>query len=119
MASAMAAAHLVISRAGAITLAEICAAGRPSILIPLTIAGGHQIENARVLVEAGAAEMLSGEEEGDRSLAMRLAALFDDRSRLEAMSAAARDRGLPRATEHIADRVEHWALRRRRKEERA
>ena len=47
VAAAMATASLVISRAGAITLAEICAAGRPSLLVPLTLAGGHQRDNAR------------------------------------------------------------------------
>ncbi|HEV2846846.1 MAG TPA: undecaprenyldiphospho-muramoylpentapeptide beta-N-acetylglucosaminyltransferase, partial [Thermoanaerobaculia bacterium] len=58
VAGAMAASHLLVSRAGAITLAEICAAGRPSLLVPLAIAQGHQVDNARVLVDAGGAEMI-------------------------------------------------------------
>src|SRR4028118_2159180 len=53
----MASSHLLVSRAGAITLAEICAAGRASLLVPLAIAQGHQVDNARVLADAGAAEM--------------------------------------------------------------
>jgi UDP-N-acetylglucosamine--N-acetylmuramyl-(pentapeptide) pyrophosphoryl-undecaprenol N-acetylglucosamine transferase len=57
---ALAAAHLVISRAGAITLAELCAAGRPSILVPLAIAAGHQQGNAEALARAGAARVLAG-----------------------------------------------------------
>ena len=53
MAKALASHHLVISRAGAITLAEICAAGRPTLLVPLTLAAGHQLGNgfANVVVK--------------------------------------------------------------------
>ena len=58
VAGAMAASHLLVSRAGAITLAEICAAGRASLLVPLAIAQGHQVDNARLIAEAGAAEMI-------------------------------------------------------------
>ena len=55
MAAAMGRASLVISRAGAITLAEICAVGRPAILVPLAMAGAHQADNAAALAQAGAA----------------------------------------------------------------
>ena len=58
VAGAMARSHLVISRAGAITVAEIAAAGRPSVLVPLPLAGGHQVDNARAFEEAGAARVV-------------------------------------------------------------
>jgi len=111
MAKAMASAHLVISRAGAVTLAEICAAGRPSILIPLTIAGGHQVSNARSLSEAGASILFEGTSTEDGSLADVLSSVFEDRVRLVSMALAARARALPRAAQDIADRLEHWSGR--------
>ena len=59
MADGYAVADLVVSRAGMITVAELCAWGLPSILIPLpTAAADHQTHNARVLAEAGASVML-------------------------------------------------------------
>ena len=110
VAGAMAASHLLVSRAGAITLAEICAAGRPSLLVPLAIAEGHQVDNARVLAEAGAAGMIvwdqrSNELSADR-LAARLEELLADGGRLAAMGHAARALARPRAASEIADRVE-------------
>jgi len=106
VAAAMARAHLVISRAGAITLAEICAAGRPALLVPLALAGAHQITNARRLVEAGAAELLPAESASAETLAEVLGRLLGERERLEAMGRAARLIACPDAAEAIADRVE-------------
>ena len=110
VAAAMAESHLVVSRAGAITLAEICAAGRPSLLVPLALAGGHQMTNARRLDARGAAEVLAAEG-GAEALAHELAAtltrLLGDRAGLEAMAAAARELSRPGAAGAIADRVEH------------
>ena len=106
VAGAMARSHLVISRAGAITLAEICAAGRASLLVPLAIAQGHQVDNARALVHAGAAGMiLSGELTPER-LAERLDHLMPDLERLARMGQAARALAHPRAAAEIADRLE-------------
>lgn len=105
VAGAMARSHLVISRAGAITLAEICAAGRPVLLVPLTLAGGHQGTNAHRLRAAGAAEVLP-EAAGEEGLAEILAGLLGDRTRLEAMAGAARRLGRSDAASAIADRVE-------------
>ena len=109
VAAAMARASLVVSRAGAITLAEICAAGRPSLLAPLGLAGGHQRENARALAAAGAA--LVFEESGARAetLAERLVELCGDGARLTAMGARARALARPGAAAAIADRVEELA----------
>jgi UDP-N-acetylglucosamine--N-acetylmuramyl-(pentapeptide) pyrophosphoryl-undecaprenol N-acetylglucosamine transferase len=103
---AMAASHLVLSRAGAVTLAEICAAGRPSLLFPLALAAGHQLENARALELAGAAQAAAGAEATDAAaLAGRLALLLR-REPLAAMARAARTLARPRAASTIVDLVE-------------
>ena len=109
VAAAMAASHLLVSRAGAITLAEVCAAGRPSLLLPLAIAQGHQVENARVLADAGAAEMIPSDQVSAERLADLLAGLLADGERLAAMGRAARALARPRAAADIADRVERVA----------
>ncbi len=76
VAAAFAGAHLVVSRAGAITLAELCAAGRPSVLVPLAIAAGHQQGNAEALERAGAARVLRGDDATPERLAALLAELI-------------------------------------------
>ena len=106
VAGAMASSHLVLSRAGAIATAEICAAGRPSLLVPLAIAQGHQIENARLLAEAGAAEVLFGAEVTAERLASLLVELLADSNRLARMAQAARTLARPGAAAAIADRLE-------------
>jgi UDP-N-acetylglucosamine--N-acetylmuramyl-(pentapeptide) pyrophosphoryl-undecaprenol N-acetylglucosamine transferase len=106
VAGAMAQSHLLVSRAGAITLAEICAAGRASLLIPLSIAQGHQIDNARVLADAEAAEMIPSAELTPDLLTERLAGLLGDLPRLARMGRAARSLAHPRAVADIADRLE-------------
>jgi UDP-N-acetylglucosamine--N-acetylmuramyl-(pentapeptide) pyrophosphoryl-undecaprenol N-acetylglucosamine transferase len=105
VASAMEVSHLIVSRAGATTLAEICAVGRPSVLVPLQAALGHQRDNAAVSKAAGAAELLEGEAVTAEALADRLTALLGDRDRLSAMAAAARGLAREDAAERIADRV--------------
>ena len=104
VAGAMAESHLLVSRAGAITLAEICAAGRPSVLLPLSIAQAHQVDNARLLAEAGAAEMLLADELD--KLADRLIDLLAAPATLQRMGRAARALAKPRAVTEIADRME-------------
>ena len=106
VAGAMAASHLLVSRAGAITVAEICAAGRPALLIPLAIAKGHQVDNARLLVEAGGAQMIRSDEISAERLAASLEELLADGERLAAMGRAARALARPRAVADIADRLE-------------
>ncbi len=113
VAGALAESHLIVSRAGAVTVAEICAAGRPALFLPLTIAKGHQIENARLLERAGAAEVLvedaasqgAGEPFAAR-LAARLIDLLADREGLALRAAAARALAKPRAVAAIADELE-------------
>ena len=108
VAGEMAASHLIVSRAGAITLAEICAAGRAALLVPLALAGGHQVDNARRLAEAGAASVVAPRGAGDDPelaprLAAALAALLADDERLAAMGRAARALARPDAAAAIAD----------------
>ena len=113
VAAAIGRASLVLSRAGAVTLAELCAAGRASLLVPLGLAGGHQRDNARALEAAGAAELF--EESGARAtdLGARLGRLLADPARLAAMGARARRLARPGAAVAIADRVEELAKVRR------
>jgi len=103
MASAMATAHLVISRAGALTTAELAAAGRPSILIPLLGAGaGHQRSNAERMERAGAAVALVDEEVSADVLSEAIERLIEDPRRLKTMAAAARSQATPDAAARIA-----------------
>ena len=103
MAAAYAWADLVICRAGALTLAELEAAGVPAILVPYPHAvDDHQTRNAEALVAAGAARLVA---EGD-DFVKRLGAVFEeigDRSRLVAMAKAARALAKPDAVRRIAD----------------
>ncbi len=102
----MRSADLIICRAGATTLAELTAAGRPSLLVPLpTAADDHQRRNAEVMAAAGAAELLDQTRLTGPLLAERIAALIGDPARLEAMSLAARRLARPDAAMVIADRV--------------
>jgi UDP-N-acetylglucosamine--N-acetylmuramyl-(pentapeptide) pyrophosphoryl-undecaprenol N-acetylglucosamine transferase len=106
VAGAMAASHLLVSRAGAITLAEICAAGRASLLLPLAIAQGHQVGNARLLADNGAAELIPSSDLTPDLLGDRLEALLGDLPALDRMGRAARSLARPRAVAEIADRLE-------------
>jgi UDP-N-acetylglucosamine--N-acetylmuramyl-(pentapeptide) pyrophosphoryl-undecaprenol N-acetylglucosamine transferase len=90
VAGAMAGCHLLVSRAGAITVAEICAAGRAALLVPLAIAEGHQLGNAEALAAAGGAEVLAAADLAAEPLAARLRALLADGERLAGMGRAAR-----------------------------
>lgn len=106
----MAAAHLVISRAGASTVTELSAIGRPSILVPLAIAmDDHQTGNARVLSEAGAAIVLSESQFNSQSLGAALSSLLADPGRLETMAGAAKRRVKQGAAAALADLVEEIA----------
>lgn len=105
VAGAMAASHLVICRAGAITLAEISAAGRPAILVPLSLAGAHQAANAGAFEAAGAALVIDEQTLAD-GLAAPLRELLRDPERLAAMGDAARGLAVCDAGARIADRLE-------------
>jgi UDP-N-acetylglucosamine--N-acetylmuramyl-(pentapeptide) pyrophosphoryl-undecaprenol N-acetylglucosamine transferase len=102
MASAIANADLVISRAGAGAVAELCAVGRPSILVPLPISGDHQLHNAQGLAAAGGALCVSSVEATPDSIAARIAELAADPERLAKMADSARAWGRPEAARRIA-----------------
>jgi UDP-N-acetylglucosamine--N-acetylmuramyl-(pentapeptide) pyrophosphoryl-undecaprenol N-acetylglucosamine transferase len=105
VAPLMSGAHLVISRAGAVTLAEICAVGRAAVLVPLRLAGGHQEQNAERLAATGGAVVLSADEMNAARLAEVLGELLADRRRLESMGASLHELSRPEAAEAIADLV--------------
>jgi UDP-N-acetylglucosamine--N-acetylmuramyl-(pentapeptide) pyrophosphoryl-undecaprenol N-acetylglucosamine transferase len=99
----LARADLVVSRAGALTLAELAAAGRPAILVPFGSAThGHQLENARALVEAGAARMIEESRLTGEVLAAAVRDLLCDRERLVKMGEAARSLAVPDAAGRLA-----------------
>lgn len=103
MPAALAAATLLVCRAGAMTLAEITALGKAAILIPFPGAvDDHQSSNARALVEAGAAVLLRDAALSGERLAREVLALLADPARLESMRAASARFARPRATEELA-----------------
>ncbi|MFN0025630.1 MAG: UDP-N-acetylglucosamine--N-acetylmuramyl-(pentapeptide) pyrophosphoryl-undecaprenol N-acetylglucosamine transferase [Acidimicrobiales bacterium] len=104
MATALCAADVVLSRAGASTVAELASVGVGSILVPLPIAtGDHQTANARVLVDAGAAVLIPDAELDAARLVDQLNALLAAPDTLPAMAAAATTVGRPDAAERVAD----------------
>jgi UDP-N-acetylglucosamine--N-acetylmuramyl-(pentapeptide) pyrophosphoryl-undecaprenol N-acetylglucosamine transferase len=99
------AADLVLARAGS-TVAELCAAGKPSLLVPLaTAADDHQRKNAEVLVKAGAAAMLLQQDVTPESLRSALVELLNDAGRRAAMAERARSLAKPGAVEEIGKMV--------------
>jgi UDP-N-acetylglucosamine--N-acetylmuramyl-(pentapeptide) pyrophosphoryl-undecaprenol N-acetylglucosamine transferase len=109
MARAYASAALVIGRAGATSLAEICAVGRPSVLIPFPFAADdHQWHNARALEMRGAAVALREQGLSADLLGARLAELLDHPERRTAMAEAARKLGRPEAAAAIVDDLCEW-----------
>jgi UDP-N-acetylglucosamine--N-acetylmuramyl-(pentapeptide) pyrophosphoryl-undecaprenol N-acetylglucosamine transferase len=99
-------AGLVVCRAGATTLAEITAAGRPAILIPLpTATDDHQRHNAEALRTAGAAEVIEQKDLTGELLAQRVVGLAGDREKRRRMSAAAKQLARPDAATRIVDAV--------------
>jgi UDP-N-acetylglucosamine--N-acetylmuramyl-(pentapeptide) pyrophosphoryl-undecaprenol N-acetylglucosamine transferase len=111
MLPALAAADLIVGRAGSSTLAEAAALGVPLVVVPYPHAAGHQAANARALVDAGAARVVADEEFDARALLEAVAILSDEPTRA-AMSAAARDIGRPGAADACAAIVEALAERR-------
>jgi UDP-N-acetylglucosamine--N-acetylmuramyl-(pentapeptide) pyrophosphoryl-undecaprenol N-acetylglucosamine transferase len=104
---AYAVADLALTRSGALTVAELCAWGIPSLLVPLpTAAADHQRANARALEAAGAALMLEQSELSAAQLGAALTTLLAAPERLAAMAESAASRGRPDAAERIAS----WIL---------
>lgn len=99
----MAWADLVLSRAGAMTVSELAAAGRPSILVPFgSAAVAHQLQNARALEKAGAAVVIAEEDFTAESLAGTVVELLKNRERLTAMGSRAKSLARPDAARDLA-----------------
>jgi UDP-N-acetylglucosamine--N-acetylmuramyl-(pentapeptide) pyrophosphoryl-undecaprenol N-acetylglucosamine transferase len=106
VADRMRRAHLVISRSGASSIAEILALGRPSLLVPYPFAADdHQKANARVLVDAGCAWLVTQNEIEPDLLALRLQSVLDDPACLVPMAEKARALARPDAAQAIAAEV--------------
>ncbi len=104
MAERYLAAHLVICRAGASTVAELTALGKAALLIPFPHAtDDHQTFNARSLESAGAAEVIAEKDLNGRDLAERITALLNNRSKLAGMAKAARAMANLRAAEDMVN----------------
>lgn len=102
--------HLVIARAGASTVTELSAIGRPSVLVPLAIAmDDHQTGNARALSDAGAAIRIAEADFTVEALRAQLHDLLTDPALLRHMANAARGRVKPNAAASLADLVEKIA----------
>ncbi|MEG3179452.1 undecaprenyldiphospho-muramoylpentapeptide beta-N-acetylglucosaminyltransferase [Sphingomonas sp. LT1P40] len=100
-------AHIVIARAGASTIAELTAAGRPAILVPLPSAtDDHQTANAREISEAGGARTISQRAFTAQELAKQIQKLGLDPAALANAAACARSVGRPDAVRDLADLVE-------------
>lgn len=102
----MAAADLVLCRAGASTLAELTCIGKPAILVPSpNVTNNHQERNARVLERAGGAKVLLEGEFTAEVLYDTVCALLNDRQQLSEMAANMKAAGVPDATERIAETI--------------
>ncbi|MEO9191957.1 MAG: undecaprenyldiphospho-muramoylpentapeptide beta-N-acetylglucosaminyltransferase [Acetobacteraceae bacterium] len=107
VAARLEAAHLVVARAGASTVAELAVAGRPSILVPLPGAiDDHQSANARALVHAGGALAFAQDLLTPALLASELATLCAMPQRFPRMAEAARALGQPDAARCLADLID-------------
>ncbi len=106
IAHAYAAADIALCRAGALTLAELCAWGIPSIVVPLpTAAADHQTANARALAESGAARLIPQDTLTADGLGTAVRQLLETPGTLGRMAQAAAARARPHAAEDIARRI--------------
>ena len=107
MPARFASAHLIMARSGASTVAELAAAGKPSLLVPFAAAADdHQKRNAEEMVQAGAAVMLDERDlEAPAKLLESLVDLLANPQRLAAMAAAAKTQARPGAAALIAGRL--------------
>lgn len=109
MASRLAQAHLFIGRAGASTIAELTAVGRPAILVPLPIAtDDHQAFNTMEMAKAGGARMIRQDRLQPKELAKQIQAMAQRPETLATAAHAAWNCGRPRAVQDLADLVESF-----------
>ena len=102
----MAAADLILCRAGASTISELCYLGKPVVMVPSpNVTNNHQEKNARVLEAAGGAEVLLEGEFDARSLLDRVKALLEDSEKLESMQWAMRALSVRDATDRIVETI--------------
>jgi UDP-N-acetylglucosamine--N-acetylmuramyl-(pentapeptide) pyrophosphoryl-undecaprenol N-acetylglucosamine transferase len=107
MRSAYAASDLVVSRAGALTLAEITACGKPSLLIPYPFAAAdHQRYNAEVLQKEGAAQIIFQRDLTGEVLAQKIFSLLSDEKRLKRMAEQSKKMGRPDAASLLVNEME-------------
>jgi UDP-N-acetylglucosamine--N-acetylmuramyl-(pentapeptide) pyrophosphoryl-undecaprenol N-acetylglucosamine transferase len=99
MPALMARADLIVSRAGVSTIAEAAAVGLPMVLVPGTFGGGHQMENSRAMVDAGAAVEIADAELSGTTLLRTLDGL--DPERLRAMAGASAASGIHDAARRV------------------
>jgi UDP-N-acetylglucosamine--N-acetylmuramyl-(pentapeptide) pyrophosphoryl-undecaprenol N-acetylglucosamine transferase len=112
MAERFAQADLIVCRAGAITAAEIAAAGRAAIFIPFGAStDSHQLRNAQEMQRAGAARLIPEPQLTAERLTQEIFSLFDQPDELQAMAARARQLAKPRAVQDIVDLIETVAVR--------
>jgi UDP-N-acetylglucosamine--N-acetylmuramyl-(pentapeptide) pyrophosphoryl-undecaprenol N-acetylglucosamine transferase len=104
MTPALAAADLVVGRAGSSTLAEVAAFGLPMVVVPYPHAAGHQRRNAEEMVRSGAARLVE-DEDFDAEALLSAASILDDTAGHAAMAAAARSLARPGAAEAVAELV--------------
>lgn len=110
MAERFAQADLIVCRAGAITVAEVAAAGRAALFIPFGAAtDSHQLRNAQVMEHAGAGRLVREAELTGERLANELFSLLDQPEKLREMSERARALARPRAVEDIVNLIEEVA----------
>jgi len=107
MAERFAQADLIVCRSGAITVAEVSAAGRAAIFIPFGAAtDAHQMRNAQAMQAAGAARLIPQDELGPQRLTDEILSLLDQPRRIAEMEQRARALARPRAVAHIVDLLE-------------
>lgn len=100
-------AHLIVCRAGALTVAEVSAAGLPAVFVPLpTAVDDHQTKNAMTMVNAGAAKLIAQKDLNADSLKAALEPLLNDRALLEKMSQNARARASLHATDAVVEVID-------------
>ncbi|TAK00494.1 MAG: UDP-N-acetylglucosamine--N-acetylmuramyl-(pentapeptide) pyrophosphoryl-undecaprenol N-acetylglucosamine transferase [Chloroflexota bacterium] len=110
MLTALAAADLVLGRAGSSTLAEVTALGLPMIVVPYPHAGGHQRANAVRLADAGAARLIE-DADLDGAALLEATRILDEPATHAAMAAASRSLGRPAAADAVATMLLALALR--------
>lgn len=112
MAAAYAAADLVVCRAGALSIAELTALGKPSILVPYELAAAdHQTKNALALVRAGGAVLLKEKELGPGLLSEKVRGFLNDPAELKKMAQRAEQFGRPEAARQMAEEIVKLTLK--------